>query len=44
VFPDYQFVGVGRDNGKEKGEFAPLFYNANQFTLLDSSTFWLSQV
>lgn len=40
---DYDYVGVGRDDGKEAGEFAPVFYDKARFTLLDNGTFWLSQ-
>lgn len=41
--PGYAAVGVGRDDGKQAGEYSPLFYRADKFELLDSSTFWLSQ-
>ena len=40
---DYNYIGVGRDDGKEKGEFSPILYNTNQFKLLESNTFWLSK-
>ncbi len=40
---DYAYVGVGRDDGKEAGEFAALFYNKNRFELLESGNFWLSE-
>ncbi|WP_245224750.1 endonuclease/exonuclease/phosphatase family protein [Pseudozobellia sp. WGM2] len=40
--PVYSFVGVGREDGKEKGEFSPIFYNKDKFTLSESGTFWLS--
>jgi endonuclease/exonuclease/phosphatase family metal-dependent hydrolase len=43
AFPDYTRVGAGRDDGKEAGEFSPLFFNLRKFTLLASGTFWLSQ-
>jgi len=39
----YEWVGVGRDDGKEAGEFAPIFYKAEVFELLDTVTFWLSE-
>ena len=26
---DYDFIGVGRDDGKTKGEYSPIFYNKN---------------
>ncbi len=40
--PEYAYVGVARDDGKEKGEFSPIFYKKNAFELLKSGTFWLS--
>ncbi|MCF8381484.1 MAG: endonuclease/exonuclease/phosphatase family protein [Bacteroidales bacterium] len=40
---DYNYVGVGRDDGKLKGEFSAIFYNSKEFDLLESSTFWLSE-
>lgn len=40
---DYRWIGVGRDDGKEKGEFAPIFYLATKWELLESNTFWLSK-
>lgn len=43
LLPGYACVGVGRDDGKEKGEFEPVFYKTSRFTLLDSGTFWLSE-
>ncbi len=39
----YKYLGVGRDDGKQKGEFSPILFNANQYELLDSNTFWLSK-
>ena len=39
----YEYVGVGRDDGKEDGEYAALFYKTTQFTLLESGNFWLSK-
>ena len=40
--PDYNYVGVGRDDGKNKGEFSPIYFKKSKFKLIDSSTFWLS--
>ena len=39
----YQWIGVGRDDGKEAGEYAPIFYRSDRLELLDSGTFWLSK-
>lgn len=41
--PDYAYVGVARDDGATKGEYCPVFYRKNDFKLLDSGTFWLSE-
>jgi endonuclease/exonuclease/phosphatase family metal-dependent hydrolase len=38
----YGRVGVGRDDGREAGEFSPLFYRTDRLELLDSGTIWLS--
>ena len=40
---DYDFVGVGRDNGKNKGEYSAIFYLHDKYTPISSGTFWLSQ-
>ena len=40
---DYSYIGVGRDDGKFEGEFAPIFYQKHRFELLRSGTFWLSE-
>jgi len=38
---DYNYIGVGREDGKAKGEFSAICYK-KQFKLLEGSTFWLS--
>jgi endonuclease/exonuclease/phosphatase family metal-dependent hydrolase len=40
---DYGFVGVGRDDGKNEGEYSAIFYKKNELKVLQSSTFWLSE-
>lgn len=40
----YSYVGVGRDDGKQKGEFSPIFYDTTAFKVLKSKTFWLSEM
>ena len=40
---NYSYHGVGRDDGKQKGEFAPIFYNKNRYKLISGNTFWLSE-
>lgn len=39
----YGRIGVGRDDGWDKGEFSPLFYDLKKFNLRDNGTFWLSE-
>lgn len=41
--PDYTSVGVGREDGKTKGEYSAVFYRKDRFELLDAHTFWLSE-
>jgi endonuclease/exonuclease/phosphatase family metal-dependent hydrolase len=43
LLPGYQWVGVGRDDGKQGGEFAPIFFNQKRFNLIQSGNFWLSE-
>lgn len=40
--PQYHSAGVGRDDGKTKGEYAAILYNKELFSLKDSGTFGLS--
>ncbi len=42
--PEYNYVGVGRDDGKTKGEYAPIFYQKDKFEVLKSGHFWLSAI
>ena len=41
--PGYSYIGVGRDDGDKKGEYAPIFYKTDRFELLRSGDFWLSE-
>ena len=40
---DYDFVGVGRDDGKEKGEYSAIFFKKDKFDVIAQNTFWLSE-
>jgi len=42
AFTAYDFWGVGRDNGKSRGEFAGIFYRKERFLLNEAGHFWLS--
>jgi endonuclease/exonuclease/phosphatase family metal-dependent hydrolase len=39
----YESFGVGRDDGKDGGEMAALFYRASRFEKLAGGHFWLSE-
>ena len=41
---EYNYAGVGRNDGKTQGEYAPVFYKKDRFTCLKSGHFWLSPV
>jgi len=40
---DYSYVGVAREDGKQKGEYAPVFFLKNRFTEKSHQTIWLSE-
>jgi endonuclease/exonuclease/phosphatase family metal-dependent hydrolase len=42
LLPEYGRCGVGRNDGREKGEYAAIFYKKSKLTVLNSGTFWLS--
>ena len=39
----YDYIGVGRDDGKQAGEYAAIFYKKNRVRLLNQGNFWLSE-
>ena len=41
--PEYGHIGVGRDDGKRKGEFMSIFYKKEEVEFIDGGTFWLSE-
>ena len=41
---NYESFGVGRDDGKQKGEYAALFFEKTLFGKLDGNHFWLSEI
>ncbi|MDQ8189200.1 endonuclease/exonuclease/phosphatase family protein [Roseibacillus persicicus] len=42
--PEYSFLGVGRDDGRKRGEYSAIFYRKKRLSLdaKQSGTFWLS--
>ncbi|MDB5264319.1 MAG: endonuclease [Adhaeribacter sp.] len=43
ALPAYARYGLGRDDGKEKGEHSAIFYKKDKFKLLKKGDFWLSE-
>lgn len=41
--PGYSYIGKGRDDGEEAGEFSAVFYNKAKVELLQEGMFWLSE-
>ena len=39
----YDFIGIGRDDGKRGGEHEAIFYKKDKLQLLDHGDFWLSE-
>lgn len=39
----YDYIGVGRDDGAKKGEFAPIFYKKERLRCIKNGNFWLSE-
>ncbi len=42
ALPQYSEIGVGRDDGRQAGEYAAILYRRNRFDVEDQSTFWFS--
>lgn len=40
--PGYDYIGVGRDDGKLKGEHSAIFYRTDKFDVIEKGDFWLS--
>lgn len=44
AMPGYDYIGVGRDDGKQAGEHSAIFYRTEKFEVLDHGDFWLSTI
>lgn len=42
MMPGFDYIGVGRDDGKQGGEFSAIFYRTAKFEVLEHGDFWLS--
>ncbi len=43
MLDDYAWIGIGRDDGKAKGETTAILFRKQRFTLQRQKTLWLSQ-
>ncbi|KAJ5098071.1 hypothetical protein N7532_005072 [Penicillium argentinense] len=43
VDPEWAYIGVGRDDGHQAGEYAPILYRPSAWTLQRWETVWLSE-
>lgn len=43
ALPHHTYIGVGRDDGQQKGEHSAIFYDTDKFELLESGDFWLAE-
>lgn len=41
--PAFKYLGVGRDDGKQKGEFSAIFIDTTRLKVLSWQTFWLAE-
>lgn len=40
---EWAYIGVGRDDGKQRGEYSPIFYRPSTWNLESWKTVWLSE-
>ena len=41
--PEYDYIGIGRDDGHEEGEYSAIFYHKARLKKVRSGNFWLSE-
>lgn len=39
----YSYTGIGRDDGRQAGEYSPIFYKTERFELTGNGNFWLCE-
>jgi endonuclease/exonuclease/phosphatase family metal-dependent hydrolase len=42
ALPEFDFYGIGRDDGQTEGEYSGIYYLKERFKQLDAGSFWLS--
>ena len=43
ALPHHAYIGIGRDDGQQKGEHSAIFYHTAKFELLENGDFWLAE-
>ena len=43
MLPGYEYIGVGRDDGKERGEHSAIFFRSDRFEAVKKGDFWLAE-
>ena len=43
LLPNYEWIGIARDDGKEKGEYSAIYYKPERLELLEQGNFWLNE-
>lgn len=43
ALPGYDYIGVGRNDGKTEGEHSAIFYRTDKFDVMEKGDFWLSE-
>lgn len=44
AMPGYDYIGAGRDDGKQGGEYSAIFFRTGKFEVLEHGDFWLSTI
>ena len=43
ALPHHAYIGIGREDGQQKGEHSAIFYHTGKFELLENGDFWLAE-
>lgn len=43
ALPGFDYIGVGRDDGREAGEYSAVFFDTAKFEVIKQGTFWLAE-
>ncbi|MGB7394962.1 MAG: endonuclease/exonuclease/phosphatase family protein [Pricia sp.] len=43
ILTHFSYIGIGREDGKLKGEYSEIHYDSTKYKVLENHTFWLSE-